>query len=102
MPDPHLLQGSAMKNVHACFLLSVSLVAASLQLLIYTESAVCEAVSAEGSNPNSSVLLGACSFVYSTVPLAAPSLCSKCSDSCNFLDLLLQFLNVCGLIKFAN
>jgi hypothetical protein len=37
-----------MKNVHVCFLLSVCLVAASLQLLIYTESAVCEAVSAEG------------------------------------------------------
>jgi hypothetical protein len=67
MPDPHVLQGPAMKNVHVCFLLSVSLVAASLQLLIYTESAVCEAVSAEGSNPNSSVLLGACSFVYRTV-----------------------------------
>ncbi|KAH8964807.1 hypothetical protein BDL97_04G084700 [Sphagnum fallax] len=48
MPDPHVLQGPAMKSVHVCFLLSVSLVAASLQLLIYTESAVCEAVSAEG------------------------------------------------------
>ncbi|KAH8964808.1 hypothetical protein BDL97_04G084800 [Sphagnum fallax] len=48
MPGPHVLQGPAMKNVHVCFLLSVSLVAASLQLLIYTESAVCEAVSAEG------------------------------------------------------
>ncbi|KAH8964802.1 hypothetical protein BDL97_04G084600 [Sphagnum fallax] len=48
MPDPHVLQGPAMKNVHVCFLLSVSLVAASLQLLIYTESAVCQAVSAEG------------------------------------------------------
>jgi len=77
-----------MKNVHVCFLLSVSLVAASLQLLIYTESAVCQAVSAEGSNPNSSVLLGACSFVYRTVLSAAASLWSKCSDSCNFLDLL--------------
>ncbi len=67
MPDPYVLQGPAMKNVHVRFLLSVSLVALSLQLLIYTESAVCEAVSAEGSNPNSSVLLGACSFVYRTV-----------------------------------
>jgi hypothetical protein len=47
MPDPHVLQGYAMKNVHVCFLLSVSLVAVSLQLLIYTQSAVCEAVSAE-------------------------------------------------------
>jgi hypothetical protein len=67
MPDTHVLQGPTMKNVHGRFLLSVSLVALSLQLLIYTESAVCEAVSAEGSNPNSSVLLGACSFVYRTV-----------------------------------
>ncbi|CAM6023533.1 unnamed protein product [Sphagnum balticum] len=45
MRDPHVLQGSTMKNVHVCFLLSVSLVAASLQLLIYSESAVCEAAS---------------------------------------------------------
>jgi hypothetical protein len=48
MPDTHVLQGPTMKNVHGRFLLSVSLVALSLQLLIYTESAVCEAVSAEG------------------------------------------------------
>ncbi len=75
-----------MKNVHVCFLLSVSLVAASLQLLIYTESAVCEAASEGGWNPNSST--PGCSFGYRNVPWAAPSLCSKCSDSCNFLDLL--------------
>jgi hypothetical protein len=47
MPDPHVLQGCAMKNVHVSFLLSVSLVAASLQLLLYTESTVCEAASLE-------------------------------------------------------
>ncbi len=89
-----------MKNVHVSFLLSVSLVAASLQLLIYTESTVCEAASLEeGWNPNSSTT--ECSLGYGNVPWAAASLCSKCRDSCNFL-LLLQVLNVCGLINFAN
>jgi hypothetical protein len=48
MRDPHVLQGFTMKNVHVCFLLSVSLVAASLQLLTYTESAVSEAASEGG------------------------------------------------------
>jgi hypothetical protein len=47
MPDPRVLQGCAMKNMHVCFLLSVSLAAACLHLLIYTESPVCEAASLE-------------------------------------------------------
>jgi hypothetical protein len=56
MPDPHVLQGCAMKNVHVSFLLSVSLVAASLQLLIYTESTVCEAASLEEGDAFQTIL----------------------------------------------
>ncbi|KAH9565635.1 hypothetical protein CY35_04G087300 [Sphagnum magellanicum] len=66
MADPHVLQGPAMKNVHVCFLLSVSLVAASLQLLIYTESAVCEAVSAEGDALQTILRKMKYSYTYNT------------------------------------
>ncbi|KAH8964792.1 hypothetical protein BDL97_04G084500 [Sphagnum fallax] len=45
-----------MKNVHVCFLLSVSLVATSLQLLIYTESAVCQAASLEEGDAFQTIL----------------------------------------------
>ncbi|CAM6023536.1 unnamed protein product, partial [Sphagnum balticum] len=82
MPGPHVLQGPAMKNVHVCFLLSVSLVAASLQLLIYTESAVCEAVSAEGDAFQAILWKMKYSYPYNTTdPCAWPPAVVQCNSS---------------------
>jgi hypothetical protein len=82
MPDPHVLQGPAMKNVHVCFLLSVSLVAASLQLLIYTESAVCEAVSAEGDAFQKILQKMKCPYKYNaTDPCAWKLQVAQCNPS---------------------
>ncbi|KAH9565628.1 hypothetical protein CY35_04G087100 [Sphagnum magellanicum] len=99
MPDPHVLQGPAMKNVHVCFLLSVSLVAASLQLLIYTESAVCEAVSAEGDAFQTILRKMNYSYTYNTTdPCGFNGTVVQCTPTGSIIGLNFSNMGLSGRI----
>ncbi|KAH9565622.1 hypothetical protein CY35_04G086800 [Sphagnum magellanicum] len=99
MPGPHVLQGPAMKNVHVCFLLSVSLVAASLQLLIYTESAVCEAVSAEGDSFQTILQKMNHRYAYNTTdPCAWNSQVVQCTPTGSIIGLNFSNMGLSGPI----